>query len=342
MNTKQLKTIIDNHFRLVKSPIVPILECVYFNNGKAIYTDLETWVEQAIDVRGIYCYDRYDLKALCIAHPNTEIDISEEGIWLPNGKLYKIERWDAEEFPKIPVVNYGGLLLTPYAQAKLRELVPMVNTDRPFPVLHMQHIYLDKGTAVATNSNIMGWREGIGLGELCGFIPTSFFPLLDKKAEYSIIFQDAKEEETKVDEDIWCHIWNKDLSLKWRYSGRKFPNWKSVMPDFKESIKIHIPTAKLINFLKKVLELAKIHKQTFTYVKIEPTRLIWENLDFEQELIEEIELGEFATFALDVKSFLNVLDSSIYSTELDYDRSTYPIRVNGVNVIMPLALDKLK
>lgn len=340
MNTKQLKTIADKHFRLIRKPRIEILGYILFTDGRAIFTDLETWIEHPIDIVGTYCYHRDDIKSLCIEYPNTDVEFTERGIILPNGNIFKSIVIDPQDFPKTPDVPFRGLLLTPYTQAKLRELAPMVDTDKLFPVLHMQHIYIDKGTAVAANSNSMGWRDELGLGEMTGFIPPHFFSYMDKEAEYSILFNSYKVDEYNV--SGWVHVWNRDISLKWQYIGRKFPNWKSVIPDYKEATNIYIPTETLEKFLKKALDLSKIHKQDFNFIKIEPKGLRWENKDFEQVLFKPIELGEFAVFALDIKLLLKLLDTRVHSTLLKYIGSKFAVEVNENNIIMPLNLDKLK
>ena len=335
MNTKNFKTIVDNHFRLIPKPRIEILGYILFTDGRAIFTDLETWIEQPTNIVGTYCYHRDDIKSLCIEYPNTDVEFTERGIILPNGNIFKSIVIDPQDFPKTPDVPFGGLLLTPYTQAKLRELAPMVNTDKPFPVLHMQHIYIDKGTAVATNSNLMGWRGELGLAELTGFIPPHFFSYMDKKAEYSILFNSYKEAD-EYNVSGWVHIWNRDISLKWQYTGRKFPNWKSVIPDYTDATNIYIPTNLLVDYLKKVQDMAKLIKQVFTYIKIEPTKLTWEDKDYDKELTQEVELGEFEPFYLDVKHLLLLIDKSKYSTHLEYLEKRGAVKVNDNHIIMPI------
>lgn len=333
MNTKQLKTIVDNAYKFQRKPSIYILECILFDKDTATYTDLETWVTYTIpNCGGKYTYWREELRELCIAHPNTEIEFREDGIYLPNGNRYKMDI-ETDEYPKIPEVVYGGLLLTTYAQSRLRELVPMLPNPKNEPFkTNMYDILVKQGTAYATDGHMLGWRSDIGLGELTGYIPPQIITMLDKKAEYSLAFNDR-----------WCHIWNKEVSYKReRPEGTKdFPNMEGIFPDYKDAVGIYISTALLIKYLKKIQELAKVIKQSFTYVKFTPTQLIWEDVDYDKELIQEVDLPEFDTFALSVPFLLKVIDPQIFVTFMEFVNPNRPVRVNGNNIIMPIALNSL-
>jgi hypothetical protein len=231
--------------------------CGYVNveNGKAFFTDLETWIEFPTELNdGMYN--------------------------VLDGEAFKINSANPDEFPILPILRVKSSCLI--SSNLILQYASCILSDELRPV--MNAIYLDNENIVASDCHILKYQSGYSDSSdndfKALFKPSVALLSRCRSALEPITIQTAWSDDQNAEADPkYLQFSFSDCTITQRMVDGNYPNWKSVIPKYSptDTVTFLITPSLLADMVKTV----KAFKNKTNLVKVSTTAMVHSNDELE-------------------------------------------------------------